>query len=270
VQPAAPARVTVSFRPRELPNSWQLLSPGGQELLAAATWRDRGSPVEESIDLPDQMLPAYLQVKWRDGKTEGQATWTANVEDRSALPPPAALAELPVHVLLAALASSRPLPLAVEHELRLRHHGGRDGNRDELDPLRRFDDSGLLLQRVRHLSRALERLQVQLARPVTSLDALHWRLHGPFGPLAIADGLVVAAENQQTLPGEAHFLLAELALTIDMVDWGEVTAGVNKKKARKLISEALTGIEKRRQTLPPAVDQALDAYARDAIGKALR
>ncbi len=140
----------------------------------------------------------------------------------------------------------------------------------ELDPLRRFDDSGLLLQRTRHLSLALWRLQDRLGRPATSLDALHWRLHGAFGPLAIAEGLVRAAEEQRTIPGEAHFLLAELALTVAGVDWSHVAAGIDLKAARTLVADVLAAIEDRRVALPPAPDPALDAYVRDALEEARR
>ena len=199
-----------------------------------------------------------------------RATWTANVEDRGPLPPPAELADLPVDVLLAALASTRPLPVALEHELRRRQRAGDDGRRIELDPLRRFDDSGLLLQRARHLSLALWRLQVRLSRPTTSIDALQWRLHGALGPLAIADGLVQAALNQETLPGEAHFLLAELALTVAAVDWDNVASGIGPKRVRALVAEVLHAIEERRMELPPAPDPALDAYVRDAVEEARR
>ena len=142
-------------------------------------------------------------------------------------------------MLLAALASTRPLPVALEHELRRRQRAGDDGRRIELDPLRRFDDSGLLLQRARHLSLALWRLQERLSRPTTSIDALHWRLHGALGPLAIADGLVRAALEQQTLPGEAHFLLAELALTVAAVDWVGVASGIDPERVRALVAEVL-------------------------------
>jgi len=270
VEPAVQNRVILSFDPGHLPAVWEVRSPAGHALFTAAAWRDLGSPTDASIDLHDELLPAYLVVEWHNGEAACQATWTANVEDRSALPPPAELAELSVDVLLAALASTRPLPLALEHELRRREPRSTDGRPVDLDPLRRFDDSGLLLQRVRHLSLALWRLQDRLGRPVTSLDALHWRLHGPFGPLAIADGLVAATEHQQALPGEAHFLLAELALTIDAVDWAKVMVGVDKRKARKLVAEALAGLEQRRQNLPPTSDDALDAYAHDAIEKARR
>ena len=216
------------------------------------------------------MLPAYLLVGWVVDGEACQATWTVNVEDRSTLPLPAELALLPVDLLLAALASTRPLPAAVEHELRRRERTDSEGGRLELDPLRRFDDSGLLLQRARLLSLALWRLQGRLGRAATSLDALHWRLHGVFGPLAIADGLVSAAGAHQTLPGEAHFLLAELALTVHAVDWSQVAVGIDISTVRNLVADVLAAIEERRQALPPAPDPALEAYVRDAIEAARR
>jgi hypothetical protein len=209
-----------------------------------------------------------LLVRWDVDGESLQATWTANVENRAALPPPAELRGLPFDVLLAALASSRPLPAAVENELRRRQRALDDGDRAELDPLRRFDDSGLLLQRARHLSLALWRLQDRLSRPASTVDALHWRLHGPVGPLAIADRLVDAAHESATLPGEAHFLLAELALTIAGVDWAAVAVGIDSHRVHSLVADVLDAIEARHQQLPAAPDASLEGYLRDAIAEA--
>ena len=88
--------------------------------------------------------------------------------------------------------------------------------------------------------------------------------------MAIADGLVRAAGEQRTIPGEAHFLLAELALTVAAFDWSHVAAGVDMKAARALVAEVLDAIEDRRIALPPAPDPALDAYVRDALEAARR
>ena len=268
VDASTPPRLLLEFDPRSLPASWQVRSPAGRELLTADGWLAAGSPRSPAVDLPGEALPSYLLVRWDADGEQCDATWTANVEDRGALPPPAELADLPVDVLLAALASTRPLPVALEHELRRRQRAADKGGRIELDPLRRFDDSGLLLQRARHLSLALWRLQERLGRPTTSMDALHWRLHGALGPLTIAEGLVRAALKQETLPGEAHFLLAELALTVAAVDWDGVASGINPKQVRALVAEVLHAIEERRMELPPAPDPALDAYVRDAFKKA--
>lgn len=267
-----PARVKLGFEQAALPASWEVRSPGGHLLLASMASANGEAPAREvSVDLPDDALPAFLIVYWQDCGETFQATWTANVEDRSALPPPAELAELPVDVLLAALASTRPLPVALEHELRRRDQGEHGGGRVELDPLRRFDASGLLLQRTRHVSLALWRLQERLGRPATSLDAVRWRLQGAFGPLTIADGLVAAAHEEQTLPGEAHFLIAELALTIAAVDWSAVAAGgVKKSEVRQVVAEVLAALDERRCSLPPAPDAALDAYVHDALEAAQR
>ena len=270
VDASTPPRLLLEFDPRSLPASWQVRSPAGRELLTADGWRAAGSPRSPAVDLPGEALPSYLLVRWDADGEQCDATWTANVEDRGALPPPAELADLPVDVLLAALASTRPLPVALEHELRRRQRAADKGGRIELDPLRRFDDSGLLLQRARHLSLALWRLQERLGRPTTSMDALHWRLHGALGPLTIAEGLVRAALKQETLPGEAHFLLAELALTVAAVDWDRVASGIGPKRVRTLVAEVLHAIEERRMELPPAPDPALDAYVRDAFEEARR
>ena len=260
-----PPRVLLELDPESLPAWWLVRSPPGRELLTADGWRGAGSPRSLAVDLPEEALPSYLLVHWEADGEPCDATWTANVEDRGALPPPADLDDLPLDVLLAVLASTRPLPVALEHELRRRQRAGDDGRPIELDPLHRFDDSGLLLQRARHLSLALWRLQERLSRPTTSIDALQWRLHGPLGPLAIAEGLVL---KQQTLPGEAHFLLAELALTVAAADWGRVASGIGPKRVQALVGEVLLAIEERRRALPSAPDPALDAYARDTLAYA--
>lgn len=265
-----PPRVHLDLDASCLPAHWEVRVPSGTVLLDKGTWNSGGAQAQTSIALPDPILPAFLIVTWQEDGEWSQATWTANVSDRSALPPPAELAELPVAVLLAALASTRPLPVALEHELRRRERGGADPSKTELDPLKRFDDSGLLLQRTRHVSLALWRLQERLARPASNLDALHWRLNGAFGPLAIADGLVAATDQEQTLPGEAHFLLAELALTVSTVDWSRVSRDLDPSKVRALVADLLTQIKARHRALITPNDPALDNYVRDALAEAQR
>jgi hypothetical protein len=269
VDAAPPASVTLTFVAAILPTTWQVRTPAGSPVLTSEQWTGDGAALSVSVELPAEPLPAYLIVRWADGSDELQATWAANVADRSSLPPPAELAELPVDVLLAALASTRPLPVALEHELRRRDQGAGDGGVD-LDPLRRFDDSTLLLHRVRHVSLALWRLQERLARPATSIDALHWRVYGALGPLAIADGLVKAAQDEQAIPGEAHFLIAELALTIAAVDWAQVGGGVDPSELRELVRGVLAALDERCADLPPAPHPTLNDYVRDALQAARR
>ncbi|MFC7247613.1 hypothetical protein ACFQO7_34555 [Catellatospora aurea] len=263
IEPGAPARAVLTLDPSSLPATWEIRHPTGRAVLDSTRWHPGAVAAQTGVELPAGPLPAYVLVHWSEGGVPHQAALTANVADRTTLPPPAELAELPVEILLAALASTRPLPHALEQALR--------GQRDhaaaaalELDPLRRFDGSGLLLQRTRRHSLALWRLQERLGKPATGFDALHWRLHGAFGPVAIADALVAAPE-QDTVAGERHFLLAELALTIRAVDWTATAAGLDQARVRELVAEAVEQLRQRRDNLGPAPAPALDAYVRDAM-----
>lgn len=264
------AQLVLLLEDSGLPVSWDVRTPAGHSVLTAETWRADNQQGPTIVDLPDELLPPYFDVRWEATDGPEQATWIANVEDRGALPPPAELRELPVSVLLAALASSRPLPFALEEELRRAERVAGATDATDLDPLRRFDDSSLLLQRTRHLSLALWRLQDRLQRPASNLDALHWRLYGSLGPIAIADGLVAAARDDRALPGEAHFLLAELALTVAAVDWRAAAGTVNRSTVRNLVAGVLDAIDQRRSQLPPAPHETLDVYVRDALAEARR
>jgi hypothetical protein len=77
-------------------------------------------------------------------------------------------------------------------------------------------------------------------------------------------------DEELTLPGEAHFLLAELALTIAAVDWPFVATNVSIKSVRGLVGDVLAEIELRRSALPPVGDASLDAYVHDALEAAQR
>lgn len=266
VEPGTPNRVHLGVVATKLPAEWTVRDPAGHKLLDAAGWRDDGATNTVTVDLPSDELPAYLVVGWSDDEAWHQATWTANVTDRGTLPPPAELSQLPVHLLLAALASTRPLTDAIEAEVRRQQ---RAATRDaDLDPLRRFDDSGLLLQRVRHHSLALWRLRQRLSQPASSIDAIRWRLHGAFGPAALAQALHTAASAEQALPGESQFLIAELALTIRAVDWAKVGAALDHTLVDNLVTEVLTLLHEHHQRLPAAPDPALDAYVADALKEA--
>ena len=118
-----------------LPTDWETELPTGRWLLSAEEWRSSGSPDIVHLELGQDPLPPYLVVTWWDDEGRNRATWPVNVQDRSELPPPAELAELPVEILLAALASSRPLPVALEHELRRREGRENRGPDCEVDPL---------------------------------------------------------------------------------------------------------------------------------------
>lgn len=264
-----PVQVALRFDPRALPPAWSVRTPLGQVVAThdLAVQLQADAPIVVPLD--ENVLPSYLDVIWEvDGLTE-HATWTANVDDRGALPAPDELASLPVDLILAALASSRPLPDAVEHELRQRSRSAGGHTTPDLNPLNRFDDSGLLLQRARRFSVSLWNLEQRLQRPTANADALRWRLEGPFGPLALVDGLVEQATTDVAVEGEAQFLLAEMAMTVDAIDWAN-TYPADPAFARKLAAQVLADLASRRADLTTDPVANLDEYLDDVFSRALR
>jgi hypothetical protein len=268
LRPGPPVQAVLTLDPSRLPADWRLRLPGGSEVVAdAGDWLAAGRPYRWELTLGQAELPAYLTVGWLDGAGDHEATWTANVEDRATLPCPDELARLPVEVILAALASTQPLSTALERELRRREK--RPDDLPVYDPLRRFD-SEHLLRRARHQSLALWRLQQRLSRPARTFDSLHWRLKGAVGPVQVAESLAGAVDDHRLLPGEAHFLLAELALTVGAVDWSTVTSGLDSARVEKLLADVIDQLCELRSRLPAPSDPALEDYVRDAMAEVRR
>lgn len=153
-----------------------------------------------------------------------------NVTDPAGLPAPEELRTLPVEAILRALASTRPLHEAVVDAVeRIRRRGGDD---EHLDPLKRFASTGQLLHRTREVSAALAGVRERVERPAVTLDALHWRLAGPFGPLAIAGKVVERTASGRVLAGE-------IALTLATVDVDRATRHCpeQRERAAQLVRE---------------------------------
>ena len=126
-----------------------------------------------------------------------------------------------------ALASMRPLHEALTLEI------GRAKSlslADVFDPLQRYSSSGYLFQRTRRLSAALEGLRRRLERPCPNMDVLIWRLRGPFGPVALAEGLIPSLSKGS---GRSKLLVGEIALTLSRVDWADTSSGVSHKVVKE-------------------------------------
>jgi hypothetical protein len=82
--------------------------------------------------------------------------------------------------------------------------------------------------------------------------------------------LVDLVDADQALPGEAHFLLAELALTVSHVDWTRVAGAIDDRHVQCLVAEVLDELDERRRGLPAAPDQSIDAYLDRAFVEARR
>lgn len=269
-----PSLLELSLVGRGFPPGWrvEMIIPGAQPLvlLDSQQWDQLGRPEHPQVPLPSDLeqLPSLLEVHWRKSDEPMVAIWLVNVGDSSLLPPPAELRQLPVDVLLAILASTRPLRAAVDDAQR-RHAHQHHSPDDELDPLKRFDSSGFLLQRTRRSSEALWGIERRLSQPIHSPEALEWRLAGTLGPEHIAAKLVEASKGPAMLAGEAHFLLAELALTIHRIPWsalcqGEMLHVVESRVRRTLDAVRSAAVELDATQLPQPINEYLTAAFAEA------
>jgi hypothetical protein len=232
----------MSFDPDALPKRWAVWAFGSELLLDGAGWRRKGEPPRISVPLaPGARLPFLVEIEWEAAEGTERLAWPLNVVDPGALPPPEELRNLPLNVLIDALSSTRPIHAALAASLRRRHLPARPGTpRRPNDPLDRYAGTGRFLQRARHFALALEGLVPRMERPAASEESLEWRLTGPVSPLALAKAVVKDLE-QDSMPGESDFMLAEMALTLGRVNWqqtGEIIGvEVARKQARGLIGE---------------------------------
>ena len=197
----------------DLPPGWRVMDEEEVSLLSQREWRTSGSSKSYSINWPGRP-PSGLWVTWTS--SEGKAWWPVNVSSSADLPPPDDLRDLPLDILIDILTSARPL-----HEVLrsyLRHKGNADlghysKGEVELDPHKRIDTSGFLLQRTRRFSWALAGLRSRLQRPAPTRESLDWRINGPIGVMAVANALTREAKSED----ELVFLLAELALELSRI-----------------------------------------------------
>lgn len=228
---------------RTLPSRWILTyRDDPEEIYSAERWRQAKSPTIVALPWARPGVPTALNVRWWDAHDQAQtAQWPVNVTDPSRLPPPDDLRNLSLETLIEILGSRLPLHEAVA---RAKQRGALVGLeatdvRPEIDPLKRVQTETFLLQRTRRVAKAIEHLIENLNRPVVHEDALLWRLRGPVGPLALARALAEAAGS----PGEACFLLAEVALALRRVDVAKVAVGVGEERVRREVTSVKAEVE---------------------------
>ena len=201
--------------------------------------------------------PFLLRVRW----TGGTADWPLNVTDPERLPPVEQLRRLPASALIEALASTRPLHEALAAAIQRQESRTSSGVVD-LDPLRRYSSTGHLFHRTRRLSAALEGIRARLERPAGTIDVLLWRLRGPFGPRAVAEGIV--RDRESGVAGEAAFFIAELALSLSRIDWSKTTQYIAQDEVKAAVNSELRHLRKlAREHLPS--EEGLCTYVQRAL-----
>lgn len=203
--------VTLTFGD-DVPSGWKICDEQEVTRLTEAEWRGAAGPRSYSLRWNGRPPSGFL-VTWE--KAAGFAWWPINVASAADLPPPDELRDLPLDVLIDILTSARPLHEAMRGYLKQKARAKESdaSTSIDLDPHKRVDTSGFLLQRTRRFSSALRGLRSRLERPVSSDECLRWRIYGPVGIQAVASALTREAKSND----EQAFLLAELALELTRV-----------------------------------------------------
>src|SRR3546814_838040 len=117
LHPGPPPTIELTLDAAKLPDRWEILD-GDQLLADDGTWERSGGGAVLAIDISERFLVSSLDVRWHEGGEMVRAPWPVNVSDSALLPPPEELRSLPMDVLLAVLASTRPIHDALEAALR--------------------------------------------------------------------------------------------------------------------------------------------------------
>jgi hypothetical protein len=255
----------VEFTFSEPPAGWMLcVEDESEAFLTEAGWIARGRPTLLRIAWSRERAPSGFRVSW-DG-SDGAAWWPVNTLSAAALPPPAELKDLPLEALIEILTSARPLHQSIQRWLRRRQERKQGETVTALDPHKRVDTSGFLLQRTRRVSDALRALRERLERPVVSEQALTWRLRGPVGVVVLAQAICKEAQSDE----ERSFLLTELCLELSRVRPKTALGSLDAKRVRATLSELTKEISATISTESLARLPSLAAYVEAAFKEALR
>ena len=264
--------VDITIRPGSLPAEWTIGS-GSDRWFDQSTLRaSRSKPATFTLALSRTLVgataPKTLTVSWKSKSDEWLAAeMVVAVADPAELPEPPEITELTLNELLDLLAVGGRL-----HDLLRRLVARRAGSGSgvgptpeiELDPHRKVDTSGFILQRTRRMARAMEGLKSKLGQPVSHPDALDRRLRGRFGPGGLALAADKAVEEGEMAPRERAFMLAELALVISQTRWQPV-GRLSIRRCRRAADSTLSEIKPR-----ATGDKAVDRYVAEAFAASAR
>lgn len=227
-----------TIRPDDLPSEWIVRDPASAQVILTAAMLSQ-APTAQPVAVPWASMtpPSGFVVEWP--AATGAAWWPVDVDSAATLPPPDELRNLPLDVLLRVLTSARPPHQVLADWIRKsRRQAGIKDRQVPYDPHAAVDTSGFLLQRLRVVSQALTALRQRLEKPMPTREALAWRLHGPFGPLALAKALAQHAQS----PAETAFLTTELALELARVRPGVDEHAIPASEVRAAIVDVIDQI----------------------------
>lgn len=230
---------------KDLPADWQVKLPGSHEvILTGVSWKASGCPTTNRILLKESIPPAGLEVSW---PAAGNATawWPVNAQCGAVLPPPDELKSLSLDDLIEILGSARPLHQLIRRFQRRKANDIVAGGSAEIDPHKRVDTSGFIIQRTRRISWAFRAMREKLEKPYATKESLDWRLYGPVGVQA----LVHAIDREGQSDSERAFLLAELGLELSRVKPGQALNGLRPEDVSEKLRNFIKTLDVRAQAI---------------------
>jgi hypothetical protein len=206
--------------PHLLPEDWDVHATETGQLLSATKWREEGSFTTIELPWGQAQPPAKLLVRWESH----EAFLPLNVEDSSALPPPAQLEQMTADDMLGILAAADPSAAFRVWARGQQASSMFDEDLDsatpmDLDPLRRYDLQATFLHRIRRRARILAQLRANLERPVWGKQSLEWRLRGLLGVEPLADRFVREFANPDSAADTSLLTLADFLIVLHEVDY---------------------------------------------------
>lgn len=241
-------QIILRLDPAGLPQDWHVLASAqqGKEILSATEWEQRGHPQVVELLWEPMQPPDRLLLRWEDKQT----FLPLNVEDTSALPPPAKIEGMSADDMLWILAASDPSAAFRAWARTQKQDNDFDGDLDsavpvDLDPLRRYDLQVTFLHRIRNRARVLAQLRANLQRPVWGGQALLWRLRGSIGIEPLADRLVRELASANGAGDEALLALADFLIVLHEVDYQPSDGALPKAKFEEVFRPFLAGLTRK-------------------------
>lgn len=255
--------VVLTFFGEEALAGFSVLKANEQdEIFSEKAWETDGRPTAVAVPWDEDSPPSGFWVTWKDAQ---KAWWPVNVMSFSVLPPPIEIRDLPLEVLIRILSSARPLHQVMRPWLKKLGTGDQLHLKPELDPHKRVDTSGFLIQRTRRISYALTALREKLSAPVFTKETLEWRLYGPVGVKALCDAILREAHSDE----ERAFLLAETALELSQVEPREVENSLPADVIRKEIKKLITAFSETVQTEYKKGRRSIRDYIKSSFKRAV-
>lgn len=255
--------ITLDGGPSDAPREWRILTIDGRLLIDRVAWERSGSRPRVILPWSEALVPSGFEVIWKDASGVDRKSWLPVCVARQAdLPPPEELRDLPLEVLIEILEQARPISMIVASYLE-RRESGAGASEIELDPLRRFDSSSFLLQRMRRISLAFSLLARQLAKPCPTPESLAWRLEGPCGVKA-----VIAAIAKEFDEGEEYsFCLVELCLELTSIQLQSASGCLEPGTVRAGIGSAISSYIKEIESRALPYEGDMHTYLDKALAK---